>query len=163
MAATESEIRAGIKGLMEGVTDIGLVYDYERWAADWGDYLDLFKTTIGGVTQIRGWTITCDRVENIQHLREFHRKVYFYSIRGYMGLDDSEETEKTALGLAIDVVETLEQYPLLNSVLTNGTYDEDGWPFVDTFEPRMYGGVLCHYTEIRCVVFEKGTVEYEEG
>ena len=53
----EAAIRTQIYTILGGVTNIGQVYDYERWAADWVTFINLFKTTIGTVDQIRGWEI----------------------------------------------------------------------------------------------------------
>lgn len=162
MAATEVEIRAAIKALVEGVPDIGEVYDYERWAPRWPEYLELFKTSVGGVDQIRGWTIACERMMSVWEAYQFHRKTYYYVIRGYLGLDDSEATEKTAFALALAVVGELEQYPRLNGTLTNGVFADDEWPRIEVFEARMFGDVLCHYAEIRLAAYEKGAVTYQE-
>lgn len=162
MAATEATIRAALKTRLEAVTNIGRVHDYERWAPDWSDYLDLFKTTIGRTDQIRGWTIACASIGNRQEAYQFHRKDYEFVIRGYLGLDDSAATEKTAIALAEDVIEELEKYVRLNATLEVGTYADDGWPHLVIFQPRMYGSVLCHYIEIRLAAWDKGTVSYQD-
>lgn len=162
MAATEATIRAALKTRLEAVTNIGRVHDYERWAPDWTDYLDLFKTTISSTAQIRGWTISCGGIGNRQVAYQFHRKEYEFVIRGYLGLDDSAATEKTAIALAVAVIEELEKYVKLNATLEVGTYSDAGWPRVETFETRMYGSVLCHYVEIRLTVWDKGSVSYQD-
>jgi len=162
MAATEATLRAAIETLMNTVTNIGTVHDYERHSTDWSDLLDKYKTTISSTEQIRGWTTTCERVENRVEANQYHRKTYTFVIRGYLGLDDADETEKTAIALGIAVIEKLEQYPRLNGTLTVGTFTADGWPYIEVFQPRMLGGMLCHYTEIRLQVYEKGAVTYQE-
>jgi len=50
-----AEIRTQIKTILEGVSGIGIVHEYERWAADWKGFLDLFKDANGW---INGWSIT---------------------------------------------------------------------------------------------------------
>jgi hypothetical protein len=97
-----------------------------------------------------------------QAANRLHRKEYEVVIRGYLGLSDGDATEKTAQALAESVVEKLEQYPTLQGVLVNGGVQRDaGLPSVRVGpEPRMFGGVLCHYTEIGALYYEKGAVTY---
>ena len=165
--ATEATIRAWVDTTLKTVPNSGVVHDYERWSSDWSDYLDLFKTTIGSDEVIRGWTITCSSISNRQYItqqvletKSAHLKTYAYIIRGYFGLDDENESEKAAIALAEDVIEKLESYPKLGSTLEIGKYTDEGWPRLEAFEPRSYGGVLCHYIEIRFEVWEVGLVTY---
>lgn len=161
-AATEATIRAAVKTRLEAVIGIGRVHDYERWASDWSKYLDLFKTTIGNTEQIRGWTIACESFGNKQEAYQLHRKNYEFVIRGYLGLDDSAATGRTAIALAEDVIEELEQYVKLDGALEVGTYAAGGLPRLAVLQPRMYGSVLCHYIEIRLAVWDKGVVSYQD-
>jgi len=156
----EAAQRAAIKTILEGVTDVGNVHDYERWAPDWSSYLDLFKTTIGGTDQIRGWTITNERMPSRQVHDSGHRRDYVWVLRGVMGLDDSAATEKTFRALAEDVIEEFEVDRTLSGVITNGAFAADGWPSLAVFEPRLFGTVLCHYAEIRMTYFQVDLVVY---
>jgi hypothetical protein len=161
--ATEAQIRAGIIALVEGVSDVGVVHDYIRFTANWSDFLDFFKTTIDGQAQIRGWMLTMERMPNQKMTggsSALHRRLYHYRLRGYMGLDDSAETEKTFLAIALAIIQELEQYPLLNGVLSNGTFED--WPYIEFFEARTFGGAVCHHAEIAFTVYHKDTVTYQE-
>lgn len=146
--SSEPTIRASIKSAMQGVSNIGLVYDYLRFAAEWDTFLDLFKTTISGTPQIRGWMITCNGF-NPGQAREtygnsgFLNRDYQYKIFGYMGLDDSAATEKTFFALAEAVIDALDTH------LTGGL---DNMPTLSTFEPRTFGGLVCHFAEITLIV-----------
>jgi len=149
---SEATARADIYSIVSGVSSIGRVHDYERWAVRWADHLDLFKTTIDGQQQIRGWTISCRSMP--QGRLEFSGaklRTYTYKIRGYFGLDDGSASEKTAVALAEDVVEALDASDTLHD---GGSYYDALPASMDVFEPRLFGGVLCHYVEISQVVQE---------
>lgn len=148
---SEATIRAAIKTKVEAISNIGMVYDYERWATDWSAYLDLFKTTIGGSNVIRGWTITCQSFPQKQIT--FGRNVertYTYKLRGYFGLDDSAASEKTAMVVVEDVAEAFNdtRFDASNDQVWNDPAN------LEIFEPRLLGDVLCHYAEITLEVTE---------
>jgi hypothetical protein len=92
--------------------------------------------------------------------KSLHVKTYSIVIRGYYGVDDAAASEKTARALSEDVLEKFEAYPNLDGALEVGYYTADGLPSLVVFEPRSYGGVLCHYSEIRFEVWDGGLVTY---
>lgn len=148
----ETTIRAAIKTAVQTVTNVGLVYDYQRLTNNWDDFLDLFKTTISNSDVIRGWCITCEGVVPVE--RETYGGNtsnyainYPYKIRGYFGVDDSAESEKAAFAIAELVREALTDH--LTSVVL------DNIPSIDVFEPRVFGGALCHFIEISMVVLDE--------
>ena len=152
---SESSVRGYLKAVLDAVTAVGQVHDYERWALNWSDVLNRYKTTISGSDVIRGWTITCagweaeylDYPDDDGNYIESRR--YQYKIRGYFGLNDGDASEKTAIGIVEDVCEALNSNATLHAV-ENAT---DLWGLVpaarvDMFEVRVFAGVLCHYAEI---------------
>lgn len=158
---SETQARTDLYTIVSGVTNIGLVYDFQKWSADWSKFLDHFKTTISGVGVIRGWCITggapiSDETEEFswepQRNKFIVTRTYNYLIRGYLGLNDTLATEKTAMALAIAVLKALDT----STTLRDGTrYDERTPPAsLDVFEPRLFGGTLCHYIEIRQRIVE---------
>lgn len=154
---SEVTVRAAIKTIVDSVTDVGLVYDYERWQSTWSAYLTLFKTTINGTDQIRAWTIACsgftqERVEFRTEGKAGILRIYQFIVRGYLGLDDSAATEKTAIALAEDVIEALDDADTIRPP-TAGYYDAQPAQ-LQTFELRMFGDVLCHFAEIGVVIQE---------
>ncbi len=153
----EATVRARLKTILESVTSVGTVHDYERWAADWTTYLDRFKTTISSVDVIRGWTITCQSfspvvLETIGD-QQINRE-YVYKIRGYFGLDDANASEKAAMLIVEDVCEALDADTTIHGA---SYYGPGAHPMAEltVFEPRAYGDVLCHYAEITQVVKEE--------
>jgi hypothetical protein len=152
----EATIRARIKTVVSGVSNVGLVYDYERWKSDWSDYLDTFKTTISSVEYIRAWTITCESFRPVE-LATMGGGAdievdYIYKIRGYFGLDDAHTSEKTAIALVESVINALNADTTLHAYYGSGPH-----PLAELtiFEPRAFGDVMCHYAEITLPVKER--------
>lgn len=148
----ETTIRAAIKTAVESVSNVGLVYDYQRLTTEWDGFLNLFKTTISASEVIRGWCITCEGVTPVE--RETYggntsnyARNYPYKIRGYFGVDDSAASEKTAFAIAELVVDALTDH-ISSAAL-------DNIPSLDIFEPRVFGGVLCHFAEISMTVLDE--------
>lgn len=153
---TEATARAAIVAVLEAVSNIGQVHDYQRWATTWDAYLDLMKSSIGGNNEIRGWTVTSRSEDRTGFVaggtRAKHNSSdHLFIIRGYVGLDDSRETEKTARALTETVMNALDDD---TTIVTSGTAYNMGLAQLEVFEPRVFGDVLCHYSEIRLVVQE---------
>lgn len=152
MSYGETTIRARIKTVLQGVSNIGQVHDYERWTDDWDSLLSQFKTNVGGREQIRGWIITL--AEMTPEIIGFQGggvtgtilATYTYLVRGFLGVDDEQETEKTMTALALAAAWALES----DATLRSEDLDKDT-PVVSRLmqDYRMFGGVLCHYVEMR--------------
>lgn len=142
---------AQIKSAVEGVTGIGVVRDYLRWWSDKKDFLDLFRTTIGGQAQIRGWTITRDGIPFNERYAQGgkHRVTHMFVIRGVLGLQDGTATEKTFQALVDSVVDALD-----DAVTLGGNVRSAGPATAAAITHRGFGEVLCHYCEIQFPVTE---------
>lgn len=152
---TQATIRSRLATILNTVSDVGVVHDYERWNADWSKFLDLFKTTISGTDQIRGAMVmyrgfipgvedltTCSVPRN-------HNFVIVY----IQGLKDADETEKEASEMAETIVDAIDT----DATLNGSSYIGFNPSQVETFEQRIFGDVLCHYAEIRKIVAEEFT------
>ena len=142
-------IRTQIKTILEGVTGIGVVHDYERWAKDWSQFLTFFKS--GSV--INGWTVTRTRTEERALCGNQNEQVHVFVIRGYYAVDDSAATEKTFQDLIETIRTTFRTNYTLNGACetTNpewGSMAGKSGIQADVIEPRMFFGVLCHYCEL---------------
>jgi len=144
---SESAIRAEIATILGSVTDIGKVHSYERFVADMAKFIELFKTTIGGVPQIRGWEI--GRKGPFEDIEQRTINQLTYSIKGYMGLQDAAATE-LAFSLIIEDVRTKFRDNLTLNGKANGHDGLKG----DVLEVRMFGNVLCHYVEMTLTVYD---------
>lgn len=152
MAYSETTIRARIKTVLLTVTNIGQVHDYERWADNWDDLLTLFKATVSGEYELRGWTVTLEDVT--QEVITFQGGGttgtvlvnYFYRVRGFLAVNDADASEKTMTALMLAAATALEADATLRSEAL-----EKESPVVAAMhqEHRMFAGVLCHYVEMR--------------
>ena len=143
---SESTIRTAIYNAVNGVSDVGLVYDYERHAKDWSAFLDLFKTTIGGTDQLRGWMVGYRGITEAQgdRFRPAAKRVtrkHRFQVLGVMGIDDPEATEKTFAALAEDVCDALDSDATIHGYLGSS-------PAILGFDPRPFAGVLVHAAAI---------------
>jgi len=147
---SESTIRAAIYSILNAVTDIGKVYDYEQWTAEWAQFINLFKTTIDGEDQIRGWEIGRRSVGEKLFAMGMNERDHGFVIRGYMRVNDALASEKTFNNLieaAADVFRT-------NFTLNGAAKSHDNIQ-TETIDFRLFGGVLCHYAESSLIVHEE--------
>jgi len=152
---SQATIRAAIYSAVGGVTDIGLVHDYERFANDWPAFLEIFETTIDSTKQVRGWMIGYRGVpqSNKQTFvpgKSGIERVHRFQILGIMGIDDSKESEKTFSVLAEAVCNALDDDVTLH---VKGTFPR-AKEVTMTFDPRPFAGVLVHAALISIDVTE---------
>ena len=143
-------IRTEYKTILEGIANIGKVHDYERWSVEWKKFLDQFKSADN---KIKGWTITRESSPEEFKPGPGYDRSYNMVIRGYMGLDDTNASEKTFQDLIETVCNTLRPKTTLNGKILQVEKPLQ----VTTVEIREFGGVLCHYCELRQLAQEEGT------
>jgi hypothetical protein len=140
---SEALIRQQIYTTLSGVTSIGKVHDYERWAADWDAFIALFKTTVAGAPQIRGWEIGREAVAAVYDDNAEESDTHQFVIRGYLVVKDSAATEKTFNAL----IEAVRQAFRFDFTL-GGLCEMAGPMTARVITTRMFGAVLCHYCEL---------------
>ena len=153
-------IREQIKTILSGVAGIGVIHDYERWSIDWNKFLDHYKDSDG---RINGCAFAREKCVKKQMTMGETEKAHVFVIRRITGLKDSEATgiifddHLEILGDAFKCSTSEEES--LNG--TCRTINPDWGPMADAvglqieiIEPRMVGGVLCHYAECRLCVIE---------
>ena len=146
---SEATIRAAIYAAVNGVTNKGLVYDYERYSNEWGTFLDLFKTTISGTPQIRGWMVGYRGILEAGNNtfipgKTATQRTHRFQILGVMAIDDSAGSEKTFAALAEDVCDALDSAAALH---VKGTFPQ-AIPVTMGFDPSPFAGVLVHAAAI---------------
>jgi hypothetical protein len=152
MANNYLAILADIKTKLESIPDIGKVYDYERWASSWDKFISLFKSTQHN--QIRGWEITRRSIS--EHIAGAYFRHHKFKIRGYMSIDDSNATDKTFQQLIEEVCNVFRNADSGSSwFYGDGDQSNNAPAQVEVIEPRMFGGVLCHYVEINLTITER--------
>ena len=149
-----SAIRTQLKTVVAALANIGIVHDYERWAAEWSKVLETFKTTIGGEDRIQAWTVTREATPATLVDMECDRRSHTMVIRGYRALDDTEGSEKQFQDL-IETVCTALRGQRLGKL--GGTVANLKPPQVRLVEHRLLGPVLCHYAEVTIVAEEVQT------
>jgi hypothetical protein len=121
--------------------------------------LELFR--VGGHSdgKINGWTISRKRTATEQATMGEIERAHVFMIRGVYGLKDADATESTFQALIEDIQAAFEADDTLGGACR--TIDPDWGPMsgavglqVDLVEPRMFGGVLCHYAECRLCAIE---------
>jgi len=147
-------ILAQIKTTLDNtVENVGLTHDYMRWAIDESAFLDLAKTAIGGVDQIRVWMIDYAGFTSEEPWISRPTKsirVHTFVLHGYLGLDDSAATAKTFAALAEAVCTALEDDATLNADALSA-YREPCQLAVDHV---LFYSKLCHHATITLQVAE---------
>lgn len=144
---TQATARTAVYNAVNGVTNKGVVHDYGRWASEWGNFLSLFKTTVSGTPQIRGWEVHYRGMSVETPPRTFgkaRQRTHRFMVLGYMGIDDSAATEKTFAALTESVANALDT----NSTIHGSSFLEASDAEIVTFGILTKGGVACHFAEI---------------
>ncbi len=150
----ESAIRTQIYSILNSVADIGKVYDYERWAADWTTFINLFKATIGGEDQIRGWEIGRRSAKETKVIIGVttggNERAHVFLLRGYLRVKDADASEKTFNAL-IETISTA----FRSNLKLNNTVERHDFIQAEIIDFRVFGGVLCHYAELTLTAYER--------
>lgn len=150
---SEPTVRAAIKVAIEGVSNIGLVYDRPRYSNLTDDFRNLYTTTISSSTVIRAWTIRVTDIPQEGFVTTGSRdtalkRTYTYLINGYLQFDDSNSSEITVTALALAVMDALDDKDLfVDKVMVVE-------PVQATLGYDDLGGVLVHLVSITLNVSE---------
>jgi len=162
MATSENKdlnkIREQIKVILRGVTGIGVVHDRIRLATDMTKMLNLFKDAEGRINTIMFRREKMVKKSISLGAPKMRAHVFLFIV--IMGFKDEHGTELIFDDLLTDIEETFDGYDDLNG--TCMACDQDFGPMadlsgmqIDLIEPRMFGGALCHYAEMRLQVVER--------
>lgn len=161
-----SDIRDEIKTILESVTGvenisltIGIVHKYFRWSNNWDDFIDLFKNSSN---KINGCMFTrISTPERRLTIPSSNLRVPIWKIIFIMGLNDADETELDFQDLIEGICTAFRTKHNLNNDCD--TIEPEFGPMaglygiqVDIAELRVFGGILCHYAELRlCTQFRE--------
>lgn len=141
---TVEQIRAAIKTTLQGVSNIGQVHDYERYAENMPGFRALYQSTIAGSAQVRGWYVRrLARQANSNSLGRFVITTT-WRIAGFMSFDDANASEKTFDTLCDAVVAAFIANETLSGVVDCVVVGDVAGLQIDDTGPVMFGGVLCH-------------------
>lgn len=142
-------VREQIRTILTGVSGIGVVHDYERWAAEWPAYLELFSIEDETGTRINGWDITRRKTPAVTASVTHDSRSHTFLIRGMYGLEDSQASELVFQQLIEDICAAFRAKYQLESTAENTEPVQ-----VDLVENRVFGNMLCHYCELTFTVDE---------
>ena len=139
-----AEIRTAIKSVIDGVSDIGVVHAYERYADNKSEFKTLYMQEISSVNQVRGWFIRrMTRKESSEY--EGRTKVIMsWRIQGYMGFVDADESELAFDALLDALVAAFRSDDTLGGVVDSTIVGQDAGLQLEDSGPVLFAGVLCH-------------------
>lgn len=148
--STLDDIRAAIVAELNAITDIGIVHDYERYAAREGDFRTLYLYDLGaGGQQIRGWYVRRLSTVQTREVMGSHEDIHRWLIRGFMAIDDATASEKTFDTLIEAIRERFRANNNLGGLIAS-VYSPDGKGVeLEESQPVLFGGVLCHSARFR--------------
>lgn len=142
-----TSLRTAIATALDGVPNTGIVHDRERFVVDLSRYLELFKTTIGGVSQIRGWLVLRESAHPLDEAvyGEVRRR-HLFVLYGVLGFQDSTDTYGTMQGLCDAVMAAFDNQTTLG--VAGVVVRTVGPCALRSFKAEQFGSVLCHAAEI---------------
>jgi hypothetical protein len=144
MADTLVDIKAALKTILEGVTNMGKVHDRLRNTVDPAAFKEMFLDHDQQI--INGWEITRSAYEPILSVSSLIKKVHVMRCRGYYGFKDSINTEDKFQTIVDGVVDAIH---------ANVSYT-DAWDRIEDMEGAQapdiglddFAGYLCHYADV---------------
>jgi hypothetical protein len=144
MADTLVDIKAALKAVLEGVTNMGKVHDRVRWTNEPAKFKELFFDDSKQI--INGWEITRVAYAPILSVSSLIHKVHVMRCRGYYGFKDSIDTENKFQTIVDGVVDAIH---------SNISYT-DAWDRIEDMEGAQavdiglddFAGHICHYADV---------------
>lgn len=151
-------IRAAIKAKLQGVSEIGQVHDYERFARSEAEFKTLYAATVGGVQRIRGWFLYRESTTRRDSDLGASRRLHAWRIVGFLSLDDADATGKTidTLVESIDSAFAADR-TLGGACLECKDLDRGDGPAgiqVERIDIVMFLSTLCHRAQLRLITEE---------
>jgi hypothetical protein len=147
---SESAIRAQIKTILEGVTGIGPVHDYERYPRSFADLFEFMRDDEG---KVNGWMISrasTDSHKVTMGIKGQIERVHTYRIGGLYELDDANGSEKALQALLDDIYDAFRGNDTLN-----GTVRETDLLEIQSVDVDAFGDDMFHIAECRLVAYER--------
>ena len=136
-------IRAAAAAIIGGVSGIGVVHEYLRWATAQDKFLSFFKDA---ENKINGCMITrASTPEEESGHTGLNVRGHELKIICIYGLKDDDGSEIYFQDTIVEGICTA----LRENRTLNGTVRHCSPPSVEIVEPRRFGNVLCHYAEIK--------------
>ena len=150
-------VRTEMKTIIEAVSGIGKVHDYERYTHDWKKYEQLFTKA----DKVNTWQIERPTFSRYVHGSQgptagVERVIHDFIIRGFYALSDELASEKTFQDIVEAVCQAFRNKPTLNDKAEMIKISSDS-PVTGRIFKDYLGAVLCHIVEISISIQEKIT------
>lgn len=141
--ASPPEIRAAIVARLSAVPNVGRVHAFERFATTEAAFRALYTEGQNAGARLLGWHVR--RLARRQTRDNGLRVVETtWSITGMMALNDAAQSELFFDALVEAVCDAFDASPLSPGVLAQDASGQRFGAQVETLEPVMFCGVLCH-------------------
>lgn len=142
--ATLTQVSDAIKAKLEGVAGIGQVHDYERFSKDIARLIELYQAG----ERLNGWWFRRERTVEEDLNNAEVRRVHVWRIRGFLGLDDADASEKTMQTLVEAIAAAFRTDRTLGGLVLDlkdmdQHFGASGIQ-VERVGAASFGGVLCH-------------------
>ena len=158
--ATAALVRAAIKAKLLTVANIGQVHGFERYAKTEKAMRDFYYDV--AQTRIIGWNISRVRFARTELDVGELRRVDFWRITGFMGLEDADSTELLMDSLVEDIATAFKSDPTLGGnvdMILDGGNPRNGYGIqADDMGPVMFAGHLCHRARLSLVTDTTETI-----
>jgi hypothetical protein len=142
-----STIRAEMKSILESVSGIGQVHDYQRYSKEWSTYKDVFESS----DKINFVQIVRTGFSRIVHgSNSTERVTHAFVLEGAYGLKDDDASAKVVDDLVESISQVFRDKPRLNNTAEVVQYPISGDIFIG-----MFGNVLCHRYSIRVTIRDR--------
>lgn len=135
-----AEIRSAILAKLEAVEDIGNVHNRQRYTQRQNDFKEMYMED----TKLIGWHVSRVSTRETKFDDHFNKAIHRWQIRGYMGLEDEEETELVFDKLIETIRDIFRKDETLNGIVETIFTDGGAGLQLDDFGPVTFAGVLCH-------------------
>lgn len=138
------DLRAAIVAQLQAISDVGQVFDYERYAKDDAAFRELYAAG----ERVLGWHVR--RVAR-KESPDFNEVLTTWEIRGFMALQDAEASELFFDDLIDRIGDAWRANPTMDRAVL---YPKDGAEVVPELVdsgPALFAGVLCHGARLRLV------------
>jgi hypothetical protein len=133
--------------VLQGITDIGNVYNRLRLLYNEDTLTSIGLATVGAEKKLRTWFVTLGAMDS-QYADASGEQQWTRSVKieGFLQLEDAASSELTALSLAEAVIRTIGGDAWSTRLGGNILFAKA--PKLVNNEPRLFGPVLCHYIRI---------------